>query len=84
MLKILKNMITLPNTCFKHTNNILGTIIFSKEDMNMIRIRMIKLCGISIGKALEIIFQNCLRSGKFPYGKSQILFLHLKRVTNSA
>ena len=31
----------------------------------MISIRMIKLCGISICKPLEIIFQNCLRSGKF-------------------
>ena len=78
---ILKNIRTLPNTCSKHTNNILDTIIFSKEDIykiiknldpnkahghDMISIRMIKLCGISICKPLEIIFQNCLRSGKFP------------------
>ena len=27
---------------------------------------MIKLCGISICKPLKIIFQNCLRLGKFP------------------
>ena len=62
-------------------NNILDTIVFSKEDIykiiknldpnkahghDMISIRMIKLCGISICKPLEIIFQNCLRSGKFP------------------
>ena len=60
---ILKNMITLPNTCSKHTNSILGTCIFSKEDIykiikkldpnkadghDMISIRMIKLCDISI------------------------------------
>ena len=32
----------------------------------MISIRKIKLCSISICKPLEIIFQNCLRSGKFP------------------
>ena len=32
----------------------------------MISICMIKLCGISICKPVEIIFQNCLRSGKFP------------------
>ena len=32
----------------------------------MISIRMIKLCGISICKPLEIIFQNCLLLGKFP------------------
>ena len=32
----------------------------------MISICMIKLCGISICKPLEIIFENCLRSGKLP------------------
>ena len=71
----------LPNTCSKHTNKILGAIIFSKADIHkiiknlytnkahghgMISIDMIKLFGISICKTLEIIFQNCLRSGKFP------------------
>ena len=76
----MKNIST-PNTCSKITNNILDTIIFSKEDIykitknldrnkahdhDMISIHMIKLCGISICKALEIFFQNCLRLGKFP------------------
>ena len=71
----------MPNTCSKHANNILDTIIFSKEDIykiiknldpnkahghDMINIRMIELCGISTCKPLEIIFQNCLRSVKFP------------------
>ena len=32
----------------------------------MIRIRTIKLCGISICKQLEIVFQNCLRLDNFP------------------
>ena len=36
------------------------------EYMDIISIHMIKLCGVSICKPLEIIFQNCLRSGKFP------------------
>ena len=51
-------MSTLPNTCSEHINNILNTIIFSKEDLykiiqkldpdkahgnDMISIRMIKL-----------------------------------------
>ena len=31
---------------------------------DMISIRMIKLCGISVCKPLEIIFQNCLHSKK--------------------
>ena len=30
---LLKVISTLPNTCLKHTNNILGTIVFSKEDI---------------------------------------------------
>ena len=78
---LLKNISTLLNTCSKHINNILDTIILSKEGIykiiknldpnkahghDMISIRMIKLCGISICKPLEIIFLNCLRSGKFP------------------
>ena len=77
---LLKNS-TLPNTYSKHTNSILETIIFSKEDIykiiknidpnkahghDMISICMIKLCGISICKPIEIIFRNCLRSGEFP------------------
>ena len=33
---------------------------------NMSSIHVLKLCGISIWKPLEIIFQNCLRLGKFP------------------
>ena len=75
---LLKNISILPNTL---PNNILDIIVFSKEDIykiiknldpnkahghDMISIRMIKLYGISIYKPLEIIFQNCLRSGKFP------------------
>ena len=32
----------------------------------MINICMIKVCGISICKPVDIIFQNCLRSRKFP------------------
>ena len=79
-MHLLKNISTLPNTCSKHTNNIYDTIIFSKDDIykiiknpdpnkahghDMISIRMMKLCDISICKPPEIIFQNCLRSEKF-------------------
>ena len=68
---LLKNISTLPNTCSKHTNNILDTIIFSKEEIckiiknldpsnadghNIISIHIIKLCSISICKPPEIIF----------------------------
>ena len=78
---LLQNISNLPKTCSKNSNNILETIIFSKEDIykttknldpnkphghNMIIICMIKLCSIYICKPLEIIFQNCLGSCKFP------------------
>ena len=92
-------MSTLPNTCSKHTNNILDTIIFSKEDIykmtkkldpnkahgHMISIWMIKLCGISMCKPSEIIFQNSLRSGKFlsEWKKANIVPT-FKKVTNNA
>ena len=36
------------------------------EYMDIISIHMIKLSGVSVCKPLEIIFQNCLRLGKFP------------------
>ena len=77
---LLKTISILPNTRSKHTNNILDTIIFSKKDIykiiknldpnkahghGKISIRMVKLWGISICKPFGIIFQNCLRSGKF-------------------
>ena len=32
----------------------------------MISIRMIKLCGDSISKPLEMIFKSCLNQGIFP------------------
>ena len=77
---LLKNISTMANTCSKHTNNILDTIAFSKEDIykiiknldlnkghgcDMISIRMRKLFSNSIWKLLETIFQNCLHLGKF-------------------
>ena len=96
----LKNISTLPNICSKHTYNILDAIIFSKECIykiiknlnpnkahghDMITIRMIKLCGISICKPFEIIFQNCLRLGKFPSEwKKAIVVPTFKKVANSA
>ena len=92
-----KNISTLANTRSKHTNNILDTIAFSKEEVykiiknldpnkahghDMISIPMIKLCCISIWKPLEIIFHNCLSSCRFPFEwRRQMLFLHLKKAT---
>ena len=67
-----------------YTYKIIKNLDPNKADgHDMISIRMIKLCGISIYKPLEIFFQNCLRLGKFP-SEWKMLFLHLKRMTNSA
>ena len=33
---------------------------------DMISIRMLKLCGKSICKPLDLIFQSCVKQGKFP------------------
>ena len=32
----------------------------------MISTRMLKICGESILKPLELIFKSCIKSGKFP------------------
>ena len=76
----MKSISSLPTSSAKHTNNILDTIDFSKENIykiiktldpnkahghDMISILMIKFCGISICKLVEIIFKKCLSSGKF-------------------
>ena len=36
------------------------------HDHDMIRIRMLKLCGPSLCKPLSIIFKSCLSQMKFP------------------
>ena len=57
---------------YAYLNDLLFQISFFNLDPNkahgheMINICMIQLCGISICKPLETIFQNCLRLGKFP------------------
>ena len=71
----------LPNNLAKLTNESLDTVNFSTDDISkiinnldpnkahghdMLSIRMIKLCGNSICKPLSIIFNDCLKEGKFP------------------
>ena len=47
---------------------------------NMLSIRMIKLCGNSIGKPLSIILKGCLSQGKFPHEwkKANVVPVHKK------
>ena len=77
------------------TNKCLDSIHFSSSDIakiishldpnkahghDMLSIRMIKLCGNSICKPLSIIFNDCLKKGKFPHDwkKSNVVPVHKK------
>ena len=39
---------------------------------DMISIRMIKICNTSICRPLKLIFQSCLKSGKFPTERKKV------------
>ena len=74
--------------CKKHLYDIANII----ENLNpnkahgfdMISIRMLKICGDSILKPLELIFKSCIESGKFPieWKKANVVPVH-KKITNS-
>ena len=44
----------------------------------MISIRMLKICGESISKPLEIIFKSCIEKGQFPnkWKKANVVPVH--------
>ena len=94
-----ENTSKLPTSSFKRTNKLLSTISFTKDDIakiiknlnpnkahgfDMISIRMLKICGDSILKPLELIFKSCLENGKFPieWKKANVPPVH-KKITNS-
>ena len=78
---IIQNSSKLPFTLNKKTNNSISSITFNRNDIaaiirsldpnkahgyDMISIRMLKICDKSICKPLELIFQSCIKHGKFP------------------
>ena len=96
---LVENTSKLSTDSFKRTNNFLSTISFTKDDIakiiknlnpnkahgfDMISIRMIKICGESILKPLELIFKSCLENGKFPieWKKANVVPVH-KKIINS-
>ena len=96
---VLDNSSVLPNNLVKLTNKSLDTVNFSTDDISKIinnldpnithghdrlSIRMIKMCGNSICKRLSIIFNGCLKKGKFPsdWKKAHIGPAHKKRDKN--
>ena len=94
---LVKNTSKLPTDSFKRTKN-LSTISFSKDiakiiknlnsnkahAFDMISIRMLKICGDSIVKPLELIFKSCIESWKFSieWEKANVVPFH-KKITNS-
>ena len=91
----MNNSNALPNNLAKLINKSLDTVNFSTNDISkiisnldpnkthdhdMLSIRMIKLCGNSICKPLSIIFNDCLKEGKFPsdWKKAHIVPAHKK------
>ena len=85
----------LPSVLTVHTESLLESFHFSADHIgdiikkldpnkahghDMISIRMLKLCGDSIWKPLEIIFKNCLKEGIFPneWKKANVVPIHKK------
>ena len=92
---LLNNSNVLHNNLAKLTNVSLDTVNFSTGGISkiinnldldkahghdMLSIRMIKLCGNSICKPLSIIFNDCLKEGKFPsdWEKAHVVPVHKK------
>ena len=82
----------LPTSLTKKTHQSLSTIHFTIVhfiDPNkahghyMISIRMVKLCGASLCKSLELIFNHVLKVENFLLnGKKQMSFLRIKKETS--
>ena len=75
------NSSELPLNLLKKTDKSISEINFSCGDIatlinnldpnkahghDIISIRLLKLCGKSICKPLDLIFQSCMKQGKFP------------------
>ena len=91
----MNNSNVLPDNLPKLTNESLDTVNFSTDDISkitnnldpnkaqghdMLSIQMIKLCSNSICKPLSIIFNDCLKEGKFPsdWKKAHVVPVHKK------
>ena len=79
---LINNSIVLPSLLFKGTENVISSIDFGLDDIakiihnldpseahghDIINIRRIlKICDSSANKPLQLIFQSCIKNGKFP------------------
>ena len=92
----IKNSSKLPSHLHYLNDNRLSFVSFSQDDIakiiqnldpnkghdhDNISIRMLKICGSSIYKPLEMIFKQCIETGVFPseWKKANIVPIHKKR-----
>ena len=92
---IIDNSSELPSNFLKKTDKSISAITFTCDDIatliknldpnkahghDMISIRMLKLCGKSICKPLDLIFQSSIKQGKFPteWKKANVVPVHKK------
>ena len=90
---LVENTSKLPIYSSKRRNNLLSTISFTKDDIaniiknlnpnkahgfDMISIRVLKICGDSVLKPLELIFKSYNESGKLPieWEKTNVFPVH--------
>ena len=96
---LIKNDSKLPSYLNYNTDNRLSTVNFSIDDIakiiqnldpnkahghDKISIQMLQLCGNSICKPLEVIFQQAMESGSFPseWKKGNVVPIHKKMINN--
>ena len=96
---LVENTSKVPMDSYKRTNKLLSTISFTKDDIAKIiknlnpneshsfevtSIPMLKFCGDSILKPLEVAFKSCIRCGNFSieWEKADVVAVHNK-TTNS-
>ena len=92
---IIDNSSELPLNLIKKADKFISAIILTCDDIatliknlepnkahghDMISIRMLKLCSKSICKPLDLIFQSCIKQGKFPaeWKKANVVLVHKK------
>ena len=92
---IIDNSSELPSNFLKKTDKSISAITFTCDDIatliknldpnkahghDMISIRMLKLCDKSICKTLDLIFQSCIKQGKYPteWKKANVGPVHMK------
>ena len=74
--------------CYINTSDDTATLIQNLDPNkanghDMLRIRYVKLCGKSVCKPLDLMFQFCMKHGEFPtkWKKANVVPVH-KKVTN--